>query len=90
MLTLSALTEIRGDIRIAIRHVKRAPALAAVAMFTLTLHIGATTALFALADGTRLRPLPFTFADRLVMRREQRSDGSLIRASIQDDLCWCW
>ena len=60
------LGELRDDVRFALRQLRRAPAFAAVAILTLALGIGANSAIFALADATLLRPLPYANPDRLV------------------------
>jgi hypothetical protein len=46
----------------------------AVAVLTLALGIGANSAIFALADATLLRPLPFADPDRLVMLQRARQE----------------
>src|SRR4029434_8524456 len=62
------LEERRTDMRFALRQLRRAPGSAAVAVLTIALGIGANSAIFALADATFLRDLPFTQpGDRLVM-----------------------
>src|SRR5262245_52929744 len=54
------------DIRYAFRQVKRNPGFAVVAVLTLGLGIGATTAVFSIVDSILLQPLPYRNADRLV------------------------
>ena len=54
------------DFRIAVRGLIRNPGFSAVAIITLALGIGATTAVFSVVYGVLLRPLPFPRADRLV------------------------
>src|SRR5690606_23800181 len=57
---------VRREARQALRSLKRAPVFTAVAIITLGLGIGATTAIFTLVDSIVLRPLPYPEPDRLV------------------------
>ena len=70
------LEDLTDDVTVALRQLKASPAFTAVAVLTLALGIGANSAMFAVADATLLRPLPFPDADRLVMVSELRADGS--------------
>jgi predicted permease len=54
------------DIRFAFRTLRKQPIFAVVAIATLTLGIGANTAIFSLVYGTLLKPLPYAHEDRLV------------------------
>jgi putative ABC transport system permease protein len=54
------------DIRFALRAFVRQPGATALVLLTLTLGIGATTAVFSLLDGLFLRPFPFREPDRLM------------------------
>jgi len=54
------------DARYALRTLKKSPGFAVTAIATMTIGIGATTAVFSLVDATLLRPLPYPDADRLV------------------------
>ena len=55
-----------ADLRFAIRQLARRPGFAVVALLTLALGTGASTAIFSVVDGVLLRPLSFPDADRLV------------------------
>jgi putative ABC transport system permease protein len=54
------------DLKIAIRHLLKAPGFSAMAVLMLTLGIGATTAIFSVVEGVLLRPLPFPNPNELV------------------------
>ncbi len=60
------LGSIVGDFRFARRQAWRAPWFTAIAVGTLALGLGATTAIFTLVDRVVLRPLPFPNAERLL------------------------
>jgi putative ABC transport system permease protein len=57
------------DIRYAWRGLRANPGFSAVAILTLSLGIGANTAIFSLINAVMLSPLPFPDADRLVVVR---------------------
>ena len=63
------LRNLGSDIRAALRLFLQAPWFAAGAVVTLALGIGATTAIFSLADATLLRPLPFPDAERVLVTK---------------------
>ena len=54
------------DLQLALRSLRRCPGLTAVALVTLALGIGATTAVFSVVDHVLVRSLPFEDAQRLV------------------------
>ena len=57
------------DLRFTLRSLRRRRLFAAVAIATMALGIGATTAIYSIVDGVLLRPLPFRDAGRLVQIR---------------------
>ncbi|MDB4874892.1 MAG: efflux transporter, permease protein [Gemmatimonadetes bacterium] len=64
-----------ADLRIAARLLRRSPAFAIVAVLTLGLAIGATTAIFSVIEPVLLRPLPYPDPERLTFVWERDRDG---------------
>lgn len=60
------LQEIGQDVVHGYRQIKNRPVYAVVAILTLAVGIGATTAVFSAADHVLLRPLPYSDAERVV------------------------
>lgn len=56
-----------SDFRHALRSLTKQPGFAAMAVLTLALGIGTTTAIFSAVHGVLIRPLPFADEDRLVI-----------------------
>ena len=54
------------DLRHAVRRLGRTPGFSIVAVLTVALGIGATTAVFSVVDGVLIKPLPYPDADSLV------------------------
>ena len=68
------------DLRFAVRMLARRPGFTALALITLALGIGATTAIFSAVYPIIMEPLPYPNADRIVMVYErERKDGSASR-----------
>lgn len=55
------------DLRFGLRMLLKRPGFTAVAMLTLALGIGATTAVFALINGVLLTPPPYDSPERMVL-----------------------
>ena len=58
--------DIVRDVWMAMRSLRRAPVFVSLAILTLALGIGASTAIFSVVRGIALRPLPYHEPDRLV------------------------
>src|SRR5689334_1881632 len=71
------MSDLLGDLRYAIRGLRRSPLFAIIAILTLALGIGATTAIFTLIDQVVLRRLPLPDPGALVqIHQEGPHNGS--------------
>jgi len=67
--------DITRDVRFALRSYRRAPGFTAVAVLTLALGIGTTTAAFSIIDAVLIRPLPYEKPERIVVLTGRDSLG---------------
>ena len=83
------------EIRYAVRSLRRSTGFAVTAILSLALGIGASTAIFSIADSLLLRPLPYRDSSRLMMLWEAepksgidaRSEGLALGTT---PIYWSW
>ena len=76
------------DLRFGVRQLVKAPGFSIVAILTLTLGIGATTAIFSVVNGVLLRPLPFPQPEGLVRVHEVVPQYGLFSVAPANFLDW--
>lgn len=77
------------DVRYCIRILRKSPLFTAVAIATIAIGIGATTAMFSVVDAVLLRPLPFPGSQRLMMLGAHARGGTGMKAiGIADFTAW--
>lgn len=72
------LESIRQDIRYGVRQLKNAPGFSLIAILSLTLGIGANTAIFSLLNAILLRPLPVYHPGELLLFGDGTGQGSTL------------
>src|SRR5215469_14225975 len=76
------------DLRYAARSLQTSPAFTAVAVLTLAIGIGATTAIFSAVNATLLRPLPFPNQQQLIEVRSRMTDGRVTSGGLSAANIW--
>jgi putative ABC transport system permease protein len=76
---LKCIDELLGDVKYAARSLRKAPGFTLVAVVTLGLGVGATSALFSVIYGVLMRPLPYPQPEQIVrihtlLRGEEQSN----------------
>jgi putative ABC transport system permease protein len=73
------MSRLLQDLRYALRQLYKSTGFTAVAVLTLAVGIGATTAIFSVMYGVLLRPLPYSGADRIMAIFEINTHGTWSR-----------
>ncbi len=76
------------DLRYGARMLVKTPGFTLIAVLTLSLGIGANTAIFSVVNALLLRPLPFADAERLVLLSEKTGTGERDSASHPNYADW--
>src|SRR5262245_20393376 len=85
---MSILDRTAHDVRYAARGLRRSPGFAVTAILVLALGIGANTAVYSVARGVLLRPLPYSEPDRLVQFVSHTQTGRRALASLPKFNAW--
>src|SRR5579862_655315 len=78
------MSDLMPELRYAVRQLARTPGFTLIALLTLAVAIGATTAVFSLANGVLLKPLGFVRPDRVVYLRGVSGSGQITAIAAQD------
>src|SRR5690349_22723466 len=81
------MTALLQDLIHSVRSLRKSPGLASVAILTLTLGIGANTAIFSVVNGVLLNPLPYPHPEQLITLHESKPNfqyGSISYPNFRD------
>ena len=82
------LEGLNQDLRVALRMLRRNPGLTAIILLTLTLGIGATTAIFSVVNCVLLRSFPYYHSERLVALSERNASFSVMNITLPNLRDW--
>ncbi len=85
---IDVIESLLQDVRYGLRTLRKSPAFSSVALLTLALGIGATTAIFSVVYGVLLRPLPYQNPSRLMVLNETTPKVGTVSVSYPDFLDW--
>jgi predicted permease len=74
-------SDLGGDLRFALRGIRRSPAFSLTVVATLAVGLGLTAAIFSFADGYLFRPLPFPGGNRTYYVEDPNTDIGMLHAS---------
>jgi len=80
------MTNLRDDLRTAVRSLARRPGFAAVVVLTLAIALGANTAVFSVLQQTVLRPLPYSAAQDAAYLTREIPQGGLETSPVLDQV----
>ena len=83
--SLRWLDDLQRDARYALRSLKRSPAFTVAAVLTLSIGIGATSAIYSVVDMVLIQPLPFPDSHRLVRLTEPELNPRTMRGLNWDE-----
>jgi putative ABC transport system permease protein len=85
---MAALEALGQDLRFAGRQLWKSPGLTLIVVLTLTLAVGASTAIFSVVNGVLLRPLPFEDPDSIVIGLPKNEEGDWGAFSVPNFVDW--